>query len=95
MAKPSAAQATNEAYALDLSTYTRDQLVEVLTGLMSEIEARKAQEIEEFRAKVQESAMALGLSIEELVGLPRKRQTKNGSDERRLKSRERGSADLN
>ena len=69
-----------EAPSLDFSTYEFDDLVEMRNELDSEIESRKASEIEVLRVKVTESAQSLGVSIHEIFGLAPhavKRQTRH------------------
>ena len=55
-------------------------LLDLKKEIDSEVESRKAKEIEELRAKVTESAQTLGVSIHELFGLSQqraKRETKH------------------
>lgn len=75
-----AAQVKQEAPSLDFSAYSFDELAEIKKGLDSEIESRKAKEVEALRAKVTESAQTLGVSIEDIFGLSpqrEKRQTRH------------------
>ena len=66
-AKPSSKQ---EQPALDFSTYPFAELVEIKKNLERELQFRQANEIEELRAKVTEAAQTLGVSVEEIFGLP-------------------------
>jgi DNA-binding protein H-NS len=59
---------------LELSAYSFEELLEIKRNVESEVESRKAKEVEGLRAKVAESAQMLGVSIEELFGLPSSRQ---------------------
>lgn len=80
MAKSPQPQSKQETPPLDFSAYSFDELLEIKKGIDSEVESRKAKEIEELRARVNESAQTLGVSIEELFGLPPrpvKRETKH------------------
>jgi DNA-binding protein H-NS len=80
MAKASQSQKTPEASPLDLSGYSFDELLDLKKEIDSEVESRKAREIQALRARVTESAQTLGVSVLELFGLhqqPAKRETKH------------------
>jgi DNA-binding protein H-NS len=81
MAKATTTHAGNGASSEDFSSHSFEVLVEIKKHIEAEIESRKAKEIEVLRAKVLESARALGVSVEELIGVPgasrKKRQTKH------------------
>jgi DNA-binding protein H-NS len=81
MAKsPAFSHGTNGASASDFSRYSFSELVEMKKELDRELESRKVEETDNLRAKVTESAHALGVSIEELFGLRSQRgprQTKH------------------
>ncbi len=80
MAKAPQSQKTAEASSLELSDYSFDALLALKKEIDSEVESRKAREIQVLRAKVAESAQALGVSVHELFGLsqePAKRETKH------------------
>ncbi|MGA7327060.1 MAG: H-NS histone family protein, partial [Rhodomicrobium sp.] len=66
---------------LDFSSYSFEEILEIKKDLDGEVHSRKAKEVEDFRSKLQENARALGISIEELVGVSgggrRKRETKH------------------
>jgi DNA-binding protein H-NS len=66
---PAASHAGNSAASLGFSKYTFTELVEIKKELDHEIHSRKANEVEELRVKVAESAHHLGVSIEEIFGL--------------------------
>jgi DNA-binding protein H-NS len=75
-----APQPKQETPPLNFSAYSFDELLEIKKELDHEVESRKAKEIEELRTKVAESAQTLGVSLEELFGLPVqpvKRQTRH------------------
>lgn len=75
----------------ELSEYSFAELVEIKRNLESEMQSRRAKEVEDLRAKVHESAEALGISIEELVGLStpvrHKRETKHARGKQPAKYR--------
>ncbi len=75
-AQPSSRQ---ERPILDLSIYSFPELAEIRREIESEIQSRQAHEVEELRAKVTEAAQTLGMSVEEIFGLPHsgKRMTKH------------------
>jgi DNA-binding protein H-NS len=58
------------APALDFSTYSLSELLDIRSDIESEIKSRKAQEIEALRDKVEETAQTFGISVEEIMGLP-------------------------
>jgi DNA-binding protein H-NS len=79
MARATTAHAKIGAHSEDFSSHSFEELLEIKKHIDTEIESRKAKEIGDLRAKVQESAKALGVSIEELIGVQasRKRPTKH------------------
>jgi len=84
MAKSPQPQSRQEAPKLDLSAYSFDALLGLKKEIDSEVESRKAKEIEVLRAKVTESAQTLGVSVYELFGLsaqPARRETKHARGE--------------
>ncbi len=70
MAKSAQSHAQPAGPAIDLVSYSFEELHGLKSRIDSEIAARKTKEIEELRRKVAESAHSLGLSVEELLGLP-------------------------
>ncbi len=76
MARSPAAHARNGT-RLDFSKYAFNDLVEVKRKIEEEIKSRKLKELEVLRAQISEKAQALGVSMEELFGLSRKRQTRH------------------
>jgi DNA-binding protein H-NS len=88
MAKtPQPRQAREET--MNLSDYSFDQLMDLKKEIDSEVESRKAKEIEVLRAKITESAQTLGVSIQELFGLQQsaKRETKHARGKQPAKYR--------
>ncbi|MGA7327596.1 MAG: H-NS histone family protein [Rhodomicrobium sp.] len=81
MARSLQPHAKSGTQALDFSHYSFEDLLEIMKHLDAEVESRKAKEIAELRLKVEESAKALGVTVEELVGVSgngrRKRETKH------------------
>jgi DNA-binding protein H-NS len=80
MAKSPQPQQKHEASPSDFSAYSFDELLDLKKGIDSEVESRKAKEIEGLRVRVTESAHTLGVSIQELFGLSpqaAKRETKH------------------
>jgi DNA-binding protein H-NS len=79
MARAPHFQKTSEASPLDLSAYSFDALLDLKKEIDSEVESRKAREIQALRARVTESAQTLGVSVLELFGLHQqaKRETKH------------------
>jgi DNA-binding protein H-NS len=71
MARSTSTSSANGAATPDFSKYAFTDLVEIKKELDKEIQSRQAREVEELRARVAESAHALGVSIEELFGLRR------------------------
>jgi DNA-binding protein H-NS len=63
-----------ETAPLKLSTYSFEELLEIKRDVDSEVESRKAKEVEDLRARVTDTAQTLGVSIAELFGLPSSRQ---------------------
>ena len=59
-----------EAAQFNLTSYSFDALLGLKKEIDAEVESRKAREIEVLRAKVAESAQTLGVSVQELFGLP-------------------------
>jgi DNA-binding protein H-NS len=90
MAKSPQPQSRQEAPKLDLSAYSFDALLGLKKEIDSEVESRKAKEIEVLRAKVTESAQTLGVSVYELFGLsaqPARRETKHARGQQPSKYR--------
>jgi len=91
MARSPQPQAKHEAPPLDFSAYAFDELLDLKREVDSEVESRKAKEIEELRARVTESAQSLGVSIEELLGFSTstraKRETKHARGKQPAKYR--------
>ena len=61
--------ARGEEHEFDFSKYSFDELAEIKKNLDSEMHARQTQEVEALRAKVTETAQALGMSVEDMLGL--------------------------
>jgi DNA-binding protein H-NS len=75
-AQAHAAKATNGSF--NVAGYSFEELQEIREHIDAEIESRKAHEIEALRARVNEGALALGISVHELFGVSRgKRETKH------------------
>jgi DNA-binding protein H-NS len=75
---------------LKLSTYSFEELLEIKRDVESEVQSRRAKEVENLRAKVTDTAQTLGVSIEELFGLPARngrRQTKHAKGKQPAKYR--------
>jgi len=71
MAKSPQLQPRHEtSLPLDVSTYSFEELLEIKRNIDAEVESRRAEEVENLRVKVTETAQSLGVSIEELFGLP-------------------------
>jgi len=71
MAKSPQLQPRHEtSLPLDISTYSFEQLLEIKRNIDAEVESRRAEEVENLRVKVTETAQSLGVSIEELFGIP-------------------------
>jgi DNA-binding protein H-NS len=91
MAKAAQPNGRPAAASLDAASFSFEELQEIKKQVDSEIESRKAQEIEALRAKVTESAQSLGVSIEELFGLGApahpKRQTRHARGKQPAKYR--------
>jgi DNA-binding protein H-NS len=64
---------------LKFSTYSFSELLEIKQNLEGEIQSRQANEIEELRAKITGAAHALGVTVEQIFGLPsgKKRVTRH------------------
>src|SRR6516162_116270 len=79
--------------ALDFSTYSLPELLDIKKDIESEIKSRQVKEIEELRAKVAETAQTFGVSVEEIMGLvpTGKRLTKHARGKQ--PARYRGSGD--
>ena len=58
-----------ESGTIDFSQYPLTRLIDLQQKLQAEIDARKAVEMEAFRAEANEKALALGLSLEDIFGL--------------------------
>jgi DNA-binding protein H-NS len=63
-----------ETAPLKLATYSFEELLEIKRNVEGEVQSRRTKEVEGLRAKVTDTAQALGVSIEELFGLPSSRQ---------------------
>jgi DNA-binding protein H-NS len=75
MARTPQAQSKHEAVPpLELSAYSFEELLEIKRDVEGEVQSRRAKEVESLRAKVTDTAQTLGVSIEELFGLPSSRQ---------------------
>jgi DNA-binding protein H-NS len=70
MARTAQSPSKQEPPVLDFSAYTFSELVKIKQNLDGELQSRQANEIEELRAKVSKAAHALGVSVEEIFGLP-------------------------
>ncbi|MGA7327029.1 MAG: H-NS histone family protein [Rhodomicrobium sp.] len=79
MARAAQPQTKDRPLPLNLSSYSFEKLLKIRKDLDGEVESRKAKEVENLRAKLQENAKAFGISVVELVGLSgggrRKRET--------------------
>ena len=78
------------AQTLAFESYSFEELLEIRKDLDTEVESRKAKEIEGLRAKMHEGAKALGISIEEIIGLPagrKRRETKHARGKQPAKYR--------
>ena len=79
-----------EAVQFDLASFSFDALLGLKKEIDNEVGSRKAKEIEVLRAKVAESAQALGVSVHELFGLPAqngKRETRHARGKQAAKYR--------
>jgi DNA-binding protein H-NS len=74
MAASTQTEKKGEAAPLNFATYSFSELVEIKGTLESEIQSRQAKEVEKLRSKVMEAAQTLGVSIEEMLGLPHGRR---------------------
>jgi DNA-binding protein H-NS len=63
-----------ERTPLKLAAYSFEELLEIKRNVDSEVQSRRAKEVDGLRAKVTETAQTLGVSIEELFGLRSSRQ---------------------
>ena len=71
MAKSPQLQPRHEtSLPLDISTYSFEELLKIKRNIDAEVESRRAEEVENLRVKVTETAQSLGVSIEELFGIP-------------------------
>jgi DNA-binding protein H-NS len=80
MARAAQPHAKVAATGFDVAAYSFEELQDIKRIVDAEIDARKAHEMEALRIKVTESAQSLGVTIEELFGLPAarvKRQTRH------------------
>ncbi len=75
------------AQTLAFESYSFEELLEIRKDLDTEVECRKSKEIEDLRAKIHEGAKALGISIEEIVGVRRHRETKHARGKQPAKYR--------
>ncbi len=90
MARSPKQPSTQEAPQFDLAAYSFDVLLSLKKEIDSEVESRKAKEIELLRAKVTESAQALGVSVHDLFGFsaqPGRRETKHARGKQPAKYR--------
>jgi DNA-binding protein H-NS len=69
MAKTAHALTKHEHAALEFSSHSLPELLEIRKDLDDEIRSRQDKEIEGLRAKVAETANTFGLSVEEVMGL--------------------------
>jgi DNA-binding protein H-NS len=69
MARSVQPQSRYDAPKLELSSYSFEELIEFKRNVDSEVESRRAKEVDDLRARVTETAQALGVSIEELFNL--------------------------
>ncbi len=70
MTRAAQTSSKQEAPGLDFSTCTFSELVEIKKSIEGEMQSRQAKEIEELRATVEEAAQTLGVSVQEILGLP-------------------------
>jgi len=70
MARAAQTSSKQEAPVLDFSTYSFSELVKIKKSIEGEMQSRQANEIEELRAKIAEAAQTLGVSVQEILGLP-------------------------
>src|SRR5579862_5579751 len=77
MARSAVSHAGNGAKSHDFSKHSFESLLELKQALEAELKSRKHHELEELRAKVAQSAHALGVSLHEVLGVRAKRQTKH------------------
>jgi DNA-binding protein H-NS len=92
MARTSQPHEQQAVPAIDLALLSFEELQDLKSRIDAEIDARKAKEIDVLRAKVKESAQLLGVSVEELLGLPSaahraKKETKNSRGKQPAKYR--------
>ena len=77
MARSTVSHAANGAASQDFSKHSFAELVEIKKELERELQSRQTQEIEDLRAKVADTARALGVSVAEIYGVSvRKRETR-------------------
>jgi DNA-binding protein H-NS len=74
-AQAHAAKAMNGSF--NVADYSFEELQEIRNHIDAEIQSRKAHEIKALRAKVNDGALALGVSVEELLGVHRTKRTKH------------------
>ena len=87
-AKP--VRATQQSVPADLADYTFEQLLELKAWIDGEVDSRKEKEITRLRAQMTETAQSLGVSVHELLGVPRpamKRETKHAPGPQPVKYR--------
>ena len=77
MARAAQAYAKSTAESFDIAGYSFEELHEIRKRIDAEISSRKAHEIAALRSKVTESAQALGVSVEELLGVHQAKRTKH------------------
>jgi DNA-binding protein H-NS len=93
MARSAQPQSKHEETApLKLSTYSFEELIEIKRNVDTEVQSRRTKEVEDLRVRVTDTAQTLGVSIEELFGLPSsqrigKRQTKHAKGKQPAKYR--------
>ena len=69
------------------STYSLPELLEVKSHIESEIKSRQATEIEKLRSKAAETAHTFGMSVEEMMGVSRRRISKHARGKQPAKYR--------
>jgi len=69
MAKAAQQFSKPELPVLDFTTYSFPELIEIKKSIESEIQSRQAKEMDALRSKVSEAAEAMGVSVQELLGL--------------------------
>ena len=77
MARVAHAHAKPVTGSFRIAGYSFEDLHEIRKQIDAEIASRKAGEIKALRVKITEGAHALGISIEEILGIRAKRETKH------------------